>query len=95
MNNNNKHENKNFVFRFPLHPGSERKNPIDDPVTDMIREQIQNILEIVRLTYKGKHTDVDGFSYICNPERIYELFPKGPAAGTCKIAGLPKPTGCV
>lgn len=26
---------------------------------------------------------------------IYEMFPKGPAAGACKIAGLPKPTGCV
>jgi len=26
---------------------------------------------------------------------IYELFPTGPAKGACKIAGLPKPTGCV
>lgn len=26
---------------------------------------------------------------------IYVMFPKGPAAGTCKVAGLPKPTGCV
>jgi tRNA 2-thiouridine synthesizing protein E len=27
--------------------------------------------------------------------QIYELFPSGPAKGACKIAGLPKPTGCV
>jgi tRNA 2-thiouridine synthesizing protein E len=27
--------------------------------------------------------------------RIYELFPSGPAKGACKLAGLPKPTGCV
>ena len=26
---------------------------------------------------------------------IYNLFPSGPAKGACKIAGLPKPTGCV
>jgi len=26
---------------------------------------------------------------------IYDLFPSGPAKGACKIAGLPKPTGCV
>ena len=26
---------------------------------------------------------------------IYKLFPNGPANGACKIAGLPKPTGCV
>jgi tRNA 2-thiouridine synthesizing protein E len=28
-------------------------------------------------------------------KRIYELFPTGPAKGACKLAGLPKPTGCV
>jgi tRNA 2-thiouridine synthesizing protein E len=28
-------------------------------------------------------------------KKIYELFPGGPAKGACKIAGLPKPTGCV
>lgn len=26
---------------------------------------------------------------------IYTLFPSGPAKGACKLAGLPKPTGCV
>ena len=26
---------------------------------------------------------------------IYELFPMGPARGACRIAGLPKPDGCV
>jgi len=31
----------------------------------------------------------------CKLKRIYELFPSGPAKGACKIAGLPKPTGCV
>jgi len=27
--------------------------------------------------------------------KIYELFPLGPAKGACKVAGLPKPDGCV
>jgi dissimilatory sulfite reductase related protein len=26
---------------------------------------------------------------------IYQLFPMGPAKGACRIAGLPKPDGCV
>ncbi|MGD9347889.1 MAG: TusE/DsrC/DsvC family sulfur relay protein [Candidatus Aminicenantes bacterium] len=26
---------------------------------------------------------------------IFELFPSGPAKGACKLAGLPKPDGCV
>lgn len=27
--------------------------------------------------------------------QIYDMFPSGPAKGACKVAGLPKPTGCV
>jgi tRNA 2-thiouridine synthesizing protein E len=26
---------------------------------------------------------------------IFDMFPSGPANGACKVAGLPKPTGCV
>ena len=28
-------------------------------------------------------------------KEIYMMFPSGPAKGACKLAGLPKPTGCV
>ena len=28
-------------------------------------------------------------------KEIYELFPSGPAKGAAKLAGLPKPDGCV
>jgi len=28
-------------------------------------------------------------------KKVYALFPSGPAKGACKVAGLPKPTGCV
>ena len=28
-------------------------------------------------------------------KHVYEMFPSGPAKGACKIAGLPKPTGCL
>jgi TusE/DsrC/DsvC family sulfur relay protein len=30
-----------------------------------------------------------------NLNKVYQLFPSGPAKGACKLAGLPKPTGCV
>lgn len=28
-------------------------------------------------------------------KELYELFPKGPAKKAAKIAGIPKPTGCI
>lgn len=30
-----------------------------------------------------------------NSQYLYALFPYGPAKQACKIAGLPKPTGCI
>ncbi len=30
-----------------------------------------------------------------NSQYLYELFPYGPAKQACKVAGLPKPTGCI
>ena len=30
-----------------------------------------------------------------NLRQMYKLFPSGPAKGACKVAGLPKPDGCV
>lgn len=38
-----------------------------------------------------KLTKETGFSL----KYIYEMFPSGPAKGACKVAGLPKPTGCL
>ncbi len=31
----------------------------------------------------------------CSLQQIYDLFPKGPAKGACRIAGLPRPDSCV
>jgi len=31
----------------------------------------------------------------CSLQQIYDLFPRGPAKGACRVAGLPRPDSCV
>ena len=66
-----------------------------DELTDEHRKVVQvlqdyykknGIAPMVRILSK-----VTGFKL----KHIYELFPSGPGKGACKMAGLPKPTGCV
>jgi dissimilatory sulfite reductase related protein len=57
-------------------------------VIDFIRAHYQEkqLAPMVRLMCKSTGIQL---------KRIYELFPSGPAKGACKLAGLPKPDGCV
>ena len=57
-------------------------------VIDMLRAYYNDngIAPMVRILSK-----VTGFKL----KYIYELFPSGPGKGACKMAGLPKPEGCV
>jgi len=57
-------------------------------VLDFLQDYYQKngIAPMVRILSK-----VTGFKL----KHIYELFPSGPGKGACKMAGLPKPTGCV
>lgn len=66
---------------------------------DGLTEEHWKIVRFIREYYteKGlapmvrKMCQASGFSL----KQIYELFPSGPAKGACKVAGLPKPDGCV
>jgi len=57
-------------------------------VIDYIRDYYleKNLAPMVRKVCKNT-----GFKLT----HIFELFPSGPAKGACKVAGLPKPDGCV
>ena len=57
-------------------------------VVDFLRDYYQKfgVAPPIRMVVKKTGIDL---------KRIYELFPGGPAKGACKVAGLPKPTGCV
>jgi TusE/DsrC/DsvC family sulfur relay protein len=57
------------------------------------------IIRIIRKNYEEKGM-APMIRFICQEtglrlREIYELFPLGPARGACRVAGLPKPDGCV
>lgn len=57
-----------------------------------------NVLYFLR-KYYSQHELAPPIRVLCKETQlslkiIYQLFPAGPARGACKLAGLPKPTGC-
>ena len=64
-----------------------------------LNEKHWAILNIIRKNYLEKG-NAPMIRVICQEtglrlREIYELFPLGPARGACRVAGLPKPDGCV
>ena len=66
---------------------------------DELNDEHQKVITVLREYYEKNGiapmvrvlSKVTGFKL----KHIYELFPSGPGKGACKMAGLPKPTGCV
>ena len=66
---------------------------------DELSEEHWNVINVLQDYYKKNGiapmvrvlSKVTGYKL----KHIYELFPSGPGKGACKMAGLPKPTGCV
>ena len=64
-----------------------------------LTEEHKKVIDVLQDYYKKNGiapmvrvlSKVTGFKL----KHIYELFPSGPGKGACKMAGLPKPTGCV
>lgn len=69
-----------------------------DGIAEM-NEKHWAIVKIIRDNYEEKG-NAPMIRTICKEtgirlREIYELFPLGPARGACRVAGLPKPDGCV
>jgi dissimilatory sulfite reductase related protein len=66
---------------------------------DELNDEHKKVIEVLQDYYKKNGiapmvrilSKLTGFKL----KHIYELFPSGPGKGACKMAGLPKPTGCV
>ena len=64
-----------------------------------LTEKHWSIINVIRTNYLEKGM-APMIRLICKEtglklKDIYELFPLGPARGACRVAGLPKPDGCV
>jgi len=66
---------------------------------DEMNEKHWAIVRVIRKNFEEKG-NAPMVRTICQEtgirlREIYELFPLGPARGACRVAGLPKPDGCV
>lgn len=66
-----------YVFRFRIDP-SEETPVYEDPLAELIRGQLADLLDAVVLTDHGQRVRVDGFRLLQDPETQYEIFPKKP-----------------
>ena len=80
--------NEEWVQWVKHQEGIEELNDEHKKVITVLQEYYEKngIAPMVRILSK-----VTGFKL----KHIYELVPSGPGKGACKMAGLPKPTGCV
>ncbi len=67
-------------------------------ITDLTERHWQ-VIKFMRHEYEAKGTGptvrVLGKTSGVSVKELYQLFPKGPAKEAAKIAGIPKPRGCI
>lgn len=66
---------------------------------DQLSEDHWRVIKFMRTEYEEKGTGptvrVLGKTSGVSVKELYQLFPKGPAKVAAKIAGIPKPRGCI
>ena len=75
-------------------PGIAKSEGIDE-----LSESHWLVIKFMRSEYHGKGTGPTvralGKTSGVSVKELYQLFPKGPAKVAAKIAGIPKPRGCI
>jgi TusE/DsrC/DsvC family sulfur relay protein len=66
---------------------------------DTLTDDHWRVIQFMRAEYAAKGTGptvrVLGKTSGVSVKELYQLFPKGPAKTAAKIAGIPKPRGCI
>jgi hypothetical protein len=64
-----------YVFRFRIETPTTDEAAYDDPLVELIRGQLADLLDAVVLTHRGCRVTVDGFCLLQEPEKEYGIFP--------------------
>ena len=70
-----------YVFRFPVQPVAGEEAAYDDPLVELVRGQLADLLDTAILTDGGHRVRVDGFRLLQDADIQYEVFPQGGEAG--------------
>jgi len=80
--------NEDVALVFAKSEGIEELNDRHWMVINYMRKQYEEKGDAPSIRKLTKESGVD-------TKELYSLFPKGPAKKSAKIAGLPKPKGCI
>jgi hypothetical protein len=67
-------KSEDYIFRFKIEE-VPREAVYDHPITEMVRSTLDALLDVVILTEKEREVKVDGFKFINEPEKIYDIWP--------------------
>jgi hypothetical protein len=76
-----------FVFRFRVDPSTLGDAVYGDPLLELIRGQLADLLDAVTLTDHGRPVRVTGFRLLQEPDREYEIFPQEDATSPPRSLG--------
>lgn len=69
-----------YVFRFRVEPTAGNDVGYDDPLVELVRGQLADLLDTAILTADGRRVRVDGFRLLQDPDIQYEVFPESSEA---------------
>ncbi|MBE9565584.1 MAG: hypothetical protein IMF16_02415 [Proteobacteria bacterium] len=69
-------DGEDYVFRFRLEPKAKEEAGYDDPLLELVRGQLADLLDAVVLTFHGQRVRVDGFRLFQDPDTQHEIFPQ-------------------
>lgn len=70
-----------FIFRFDC-SCAEAETLYDDPIVELFRKQIANLIDIVVLMEGDKQVKIDGFKFLNDLKITYKIFRAGEVSGT-------------